>query len=74
LSPNDSFAAFNKEKLLCLAQFYPNDFSALQLTTLDNQLETYVIEIRYSDEFTTLKGIRQIVENIVKMKKDIAYS
>ncbi|XP_070673170.1 uncharacterized protein [Malus domestica] len=26
LSPNDSFAAFDKEKLLCLAQLYPQDF------------------------------------------------
>ncbi|CAN6708667.1 unnamed protein product [Malus baccata var. baccata] len=27
LSPNDSFAAFDKEKLLCLAQLYPQDFT-----------------------------------------------
>ncbi|XP_070672078.1 uncharacterized protein [Malus domestica] len=26
LSPNDSFAAFDKEKLLCLDQLYPQDF------------------------------------------------
>jgi hypothetical protein len=36
LSPDDSFAAFNKEKLLRLAQFYPNDFSTVQLTTLND--------------------------------------
>nr|XP_028953257.1 zinc finger MYM-type protein 1-like [Malus domestica] len=27
LSPNDSFVAFDKEKLLCLAQLYPQDFT-----------------------------------------------
>jgi hypothetical protein len=36
LSPDDIFTSFNKEKLLRLAQFYPNDFSAVQLITLDN--------------------------------------
>jgi hypothetical protein len=36
LSPNDMFASFNKEKLLRLDQFYLNDFSIVQLITLDN--------------------------------------
>jgi hypothetical protein len=36
LSPNDIFASFNKEKLLRLDQFYLNDFSIVQLITLDN--------------------------------------
>jgi hypothetical protein len=57
LSPNDSFTAFNKKKLLRLAQLYWNDFSAIQLITLNNQLETYIIDLRFNDVFTTLKGI-----------------
>lgn len=36
LNQDDSFVAFNKEKLLPLAQFYPNDFPVFQLITLDN--------------------------------------
>jgi hypothetical protein len=56
LSPNDSFAAFNKEKLLRLAQFYLNDFSIVQLTTLNDQLETYIIDMCSSEEFVPLKG------------------
>jgi hypothetical protein len=35
-NPDDSFAAFNKEKLIDIAQFYFNDFFAIQLITLDN--------------------------------------
>jgi len=73
LSSYDLFPAFNKEKLFRLAQFYPNDFSALQLTTLDNQLETYIIDMRSSDEFTILKGIGQLAEKMVEMKKEIVY-
>ncbi|XP_062158630.1 uncharacterized protein LOC133866087 [Alnus glutinosa] len=72
-SPDDLFAAFNKDNMLRLAQFYPNDFSAIQLMTLDNQLETYIIDMRSSEEFATLKGIRQLAEKMVEMKKDITY-
>jgi hypothetical protein len=67
------FASFNKEKLIRLAQFYPNDFSAVQLITLDNQLETYIFDMRSSDEFATLKGIGQLAEKLVEMKKDVVY-
>ena len=73
LSPNDSFAAFNKEKLLRLAQFYPNDFSAIQLITLDNQLETYIIVIHFNEKFATLKGIGQLAKKLIEMKNDIVY-
>jgi hypothetical protein len=73
LSPDDLFASFNKEKLLRLAQFYPNDFSTVKLSTLDNQLETYILDMRSSDEFATLKGIRQLAEKLIKMKKDVVY-
>ena len=34
LSSNDSFTAFDKDKLVCLAQFYPKDFSLVQLMEL----------------------------------------
>jgi hypothetical protein len=54
---DDLFVAFNKVNILRLAQFYSNDFSVVQLITLDNQLETYIIDMHSSEEFTTLKGI-----------------
>jgi hypothetical protein len=73
LSPDNLFVAFNKDNILRLAQFYPNDFSAVQLITLDNQLETYIIDMCSSEEFATLKGIVQLAEKMVEMKKDIVY-
>jgi hypothetical protein len=73
LSLDNLFASFNKEKLFRLAHFYPNDFSAVKLSTLDNQLETYILDMRSSDEFATLKGIGQLAEKLVKMKKDVIY-
>jgi len=69
LSPNDSFADFNKEKLLCLAQFYSNDFSMVQVITLDNQLEADIIDMRSSEEFAIVEGDGQLVEKMVETKK-----
>ncbi|KAL3839148.1 hypothetical protein ACJIZ3_023739 [Penstemon smallii] len=42
LSPSELFAAFDKEKLVCLAELYPSDFSFLELSALPNQLENYI--------------------------------
>ena len=73
LSLEDMFTSFNKDKLLRLTQFYLNDFSAVQLFTLDNQPETYIFDMRSSDEFATLNGIGQLTEKLVEMKKDVIY-
>lgn len=40
LNPNDSFSAFDKEKLIILSQFYPFELSAVDLVALVSQLET----------------------------------
>ncbi|XP_026399888.1 uncharacterized protein LOC113295780 [Papaver somniferum] len=51
LSPIDSFSAFDKQKLVCLAQLYPSDFSAVELGILEDQLETYIVVMRSSGDF-----------------------
>jgi hypothetical protein len=68
------FPFFNKEKLLHLSQFYLNDFSAVKLITLDNQLETNILDMHSSDDFSTLKGIGQLAKKLVKMKMDVICS
>ena len=39
LCPDDSFHAFDMEKLIQLAKYYPNEFSATELEVLKDQLE-----------------------------------
>ncbi|KAH9657293.1 TTF-type domain-containing protein [Citrus sinensis] len=73
LCPNDLFAAFDKEKLLRLAEFYPKDFSAIDLIALEMQLDVYITNLRSSAEFSELKGICELVRTIVKTKKDKVY-
>ncbi|KAL4620382.1 hypothetical protein ACB092_06G150000 [Castanea dentata] len=73
LNPDNLFSAFNKEKLIRLAQFYPSDFSTIQVSFLDNQLETYIHDMRSSEEFSALKGIGQLAEKMVEIKKNVSY-
>ncbi|XP_050141085.1 uncharacterized protein LOC126617059 [Malus sylvestris] len=66
VSPKDSFVAFDKPKLLCLAQFYPQDFSDEDRFALEDQLEIYVHYVRSSSDFSQLEGIvKNLRENDV---------
>ena len=73
LSPSDSFLAFDKEKLVRLAQFYPKEFSLLELMILYNQLDSYIIDMRYSIEFSNLLRIGDLAQKMVETKKHGVY-
>ena len=42
LNPSNSFVAFDKEKLIRLAKFYPSDFSGTDILALGLQLQNYI--------------------------------
>ena len=63
----------NKDKLVCLAQFYPNDFSPIKHMALKTQLQTYIMDMRTSTEFVGLKGIGDLAKRMVETKKDKVY-
>ncbi|CAH9118763.1 unnamed protein product [Cuscuta epithymum] len=73
LSPDKSFEAFDKLKLIEFATFYPSDFSSVELVVLENQLETYILDMRSNDEFSELKGIACLAEMLVKTGKHRVY-
>ncbi|XP_016648930.1 PREDICTED: zinc finger MYM-type protein 1-like [Prunus mume] len=73
LSPFDSFSAFNKQKLIRLAQFYPKDFSENDILALEDELETYIFDMKSSSVFSGLKGISDLGEKLVETKKDRVY-
>ncbi|CAN6693287.1 unnamed protein product [Malus baccata var. baccata] len=74
LCPADSFSAFDSQKLLRLAQFYPKDFSMNELVILKIQLETYIMDMRSSIEFSGLKDIGDLAKKMVQCKKHKVYS
>ena len=73
LSLRDSFSAFDKEKLIRLAQFYPSDFSHVELLALDNQLQNYIIDISSDSAFSELGGISDLATKLVETKTNIVY-
>ncbi|CAL9006431.1 unnamed protein product [Prunus brigantina] len=62
LSAKDSFVAFDKLKLLRLAQFYPQDFSDEDRLVLEDQLEIYIHYVRSSSDFSQLEGIGDLAK------------
>ncbi|KAH9689345.1 TTF-type domain-containing protein [Citrus sinensis] len=68
-----SHYAFDKEKLPRLAEFYPKDFSAIDLIALEMQLDVYITDLQSSAEFSELKGIGELARTMVKIKKDKVY-
>lgn len=73
LNPSNSFSAFDKAKLIRLANFYPQDFSPHELEVLDDQFENYIIDMRSNIEFSSLKGITDLAEKMVQRRKDETY-
>ncbi|KAI5438902.1 hypothetical protein KIW84_024574 [Lathyrus oleraceus] len=73
LSPRDSFSAFDKERLIRLAQFYPSEFSQVELLTLDCQLENYFLDVCSDSEFSELEGIDDLSIKLVETKKYVVY-
>ncbi|CAI8612369.1 unnamed protein product [Vicia faba] len=67
------FSTFDKTKLIEFVKFYPSDFCHTSLVMLDNQLETYIIDMRTSVEFSSLKGISDLLKKSVETKTHIIY-
>ena len=44
-----------------------------QVSFLDNQLETYIHDIQSTEEFSAFRGIEQLVEKMIEMKKNVSY-
>nr|XP_016491480.1 PREDICTED: uncharacterized protein LOC107811123 [Nicotiana tabacum] len=74
LNPVDSFSSFDIKKILRVTELYPDDFDENIMITLENQLATYIVNIRDVDErFSNLKGLSDLSEKLVKTKKHLNY-
>nr|XP_018627181.2 uncharacterized protein LOC104098881 [Nicotiana tomentosiformis]XP_033512693.1 uncharacterized protein LOC104098881 [Nicotiana tomentosiformis]XP_033512694.1 uncharacterized protein LOC104098881 [Nicotiana tomentosiformis] len=74
LNPVDSFFSFDINKILMMAELYPDDFDENIMVTLKNQHETYIVNIRDVDErFSNLQGLVDLSETLVKTKKHLNY-
>ena len=44
-----------------------------QVSFLDNQFEIYIHDMQSIEEFSAFRGIEQLVEKMVEMKKNVSY-
>ncbi|XP_042404572.1 zinc finger MYM-type protein 1-like [Zingiber officinale] len=73
LDPSNSFSAYDKRKLLQFAQFYPSDFSPIELMHLEPQLDNFIFDMRSSNQFSEVVGISQLAKRMVQLKKHRLY-
>ncbi|XP_020421873.1 uncharacterized protein LOC109949803 [Prunus persica] len=66
LNSNDSFIAFDKQKLLRFAKFYPQEFTPRDLLALEDQLGIYIHHMCTRSDFSQLKGIGSLARKMVE--------
>ncbi|XP_019228294.1 PREDICTED: uncharacterized protein LOC109209478 [Nicotiana attenuata] len=76
LNPANSFANFDKGRIMTLAKCYPNEFDKVQIRDLGYQLDTFIVHMRARNPmFSNLQGIsdlqkhwlRQILWRLIRM-------
>ncbi|XP_049394561.1 uncharacterized protein LOC125858810 [Solanum stenotomum] len=75
LNPIDSFSSFDIDKIMRMAELYPDDFDRSNMRALENQLVNYIIDVRDNDErFSNLGGLGELSRKLVETKKHLNYS
>nr|XP_009759097.1 PREDICTED: zinc finger MYM-type protein 1-like [Nicotiana sylvestris] len=74
LNPINSFSSFDIRKIMRMAELYPDDFDEFSMGTLENQLASYIIDVRDVDErFYDLRGLCDLSKRLVQTKKHSNY-
>ncbi|XP_075098804.1 uncharacterized protein LOC142175723 [Nicotiana tabacum] len=64
----DSFANFDKERIMTLAKHYPYEFGELKLRDLSRQLDTFIWHMEHGEpRFSDLKGIGDLAKSLVEL-------
>uniref|UniRef100_J3ME38 DUF4371 domain-containing protein n=1 Tax=Oryza brachyantha TaxID=4533 RepID=J3ME38_ORYBR len=68
-NPCNSFASYDAQKIIRLAKFYPKDFTNMDFTRLEFQLDTFIDDIRKDDRFENLKTLGELSIKLVETNK-----
>ena len=60
LDPQNSFSAFDKERLVNFAKLYPFEFSPVHIMELEWALPTYFQDVTHDERFVDLDGIAEL--------------
>ncbi|KAM3219992.1 hypothetical protein P3L10_024523 [Capsicum annuum] len=74
LNPVNLFSSFDIKKIMRMAELYPDDFDELNMSILENQLSSYIVDVRDVDErFSNLNGLCDLSKRLVQTKKHSNY-
>ncbi|XP_048493266.1 uncharacterized protein LOC125493789 [Beta vulgaris subsp. vulgaris] len=73
LNPVNSFSAFDTQKLVKLAKFYPKEFPGNDMTRLRHELEFFYDDMRKDARFENLKDINELSMKLVETGKHTSY-
>ncbi|XP_060211993.1 uncharacterized protein LOC132639571 [Lycium barbarum] len=74
LNPVDTFSSFDIKKILRMAELYRYDFGENIMTTLKNQLGTYIVDVREVDgRVSNLRRLGDLSEELVKAKNHLNF-
>ena len=59
--------------MIRLAQFYPYEFSRVQIVILKDQLKTYIFDLRFDSRFSKVQGIGDLSKTLVETRKNVLY-
>ncbi|XP_070047131.1 uncharacterized protein [Nicotiana tomentosiformis] len=75
LNPAYSFANFDKENIITLAKYYPDEFGILKLRDFSHQLDTFIMHMQRGDpRFSDLKEIGDLAKSLVEKNLVDTYS
>ncbi|KAL6593950.1 hypothetical protein ACP70R_048851 [Stipagrostis hirtigluma subsp. patula] len=73
LNPRNSFQAFDKDKLIEFARFYPTEFSDTAIGALDLQLQVFIKDVRSDARFHEISALRDLSVKMVETGKNVMY-
>ncbi|XP_075082728.1 uncharacterized protein LOC107762598 [Nicotiana tabacum] len=74
LNPVDSFANFDKDSIMKLAEYYLSEFGDNKLRELDFQLDSFIVYAqKYDSRFLNLKVIKDFARVMIVTKLDLTW-
>ncbi|XP_050207938.1 uncharacterized protein LOC126657312 [Mercurialis annua] len=73
LDPRDFFSRFDQHSLIRLAELYSDDFSAIDLQFLREDLDTYICEVRTSSDFTSCEYLSVLAIKMVQTGRHLVF-
>ncbi|XP_042423094.1 uncharacterized protein LOC122010651 [Zingiber officinale] len=70
LDPMNSFSRFDAQKLVRLTHFYEDDFSWNERMLVEQELETYIDDVRSDERFEGISDLRALAKKMIETMKN----